>query len=337
MSQSSGPRAHGNESAATAASESALALGLAMSAWSHGRDRAATGPPGDAIERFSTWLNPAWTERLRALGERAGAGSDAQGSLARLRTMHAQSARIDLSRVHSSWLARALKEESPAVQRAVAANLSPSMRTVMQSELLLDSADLTTERAPRRKCSAGSWRFDERLVGSEHERSDDAPVLSAVTGLSPRSGYRLCRLMGLAKRVLAEGGSRDDSSRSLASRNRTRWFSARLAGAEVELTALAAKDVRAAAAVDVPHRHVNAHIGLTTIARLLADTEPVPLQLGTPTLAVPPCQGRPVADRPNAAPAPLAFARRIVNLASGAGTPRIGKQTDQTAIKRTGD
>jgi hypothetical protein len=276
MSQPSGHIERRNEPAVTATSESDLALVLALSAWGHRTGHAATAAAGDALEHYAAWLGQAWTDRLRARSERA--SRDAQDSLARLRTMHAQSAQVDLSHVHSSWLARALKEESPAVQRAVAANLLPSLRTVLQSELLLDSTDLATERAPAPEVLRWVMAlWTERLVGSEHERNA-APVLCAVTALSPRSGYRLCRLMGLAKRVLAEGGSLDERSRTTKSRQRALWFSSRLAGAEIELTALAAKDVRAGAAVGVPPRHVDARIGLTTIARLLADTEPVRLR-----------------------------------------------------------
>jgi hypothetical protein len=277
MSQPSDQKSRRNEAAATATSESDLALVLAICAWSERAGQAGKAASALALERYAAWLDPAWTDRLRSRAERT--DSSGQGSLDLLRRMHAQSARVDLSCVHSSWLARALKEESPAVQRAVAANVSPSLRNVLQSELLLDSSDLATERAPAPEVLRSVMTlWTERLVGSEQERSDDDPVVSAVTGFSPRSGYCLCRLMGLAKRVLAAGGTLDDSSRSPKSRERALWFSTRLAGAEVELTALAAKDVRAVAAVGVPHRHADARIGLTTIARLLAATEPVRLR-----------------------------------------------------------
>ena len=47
----------------------------------------------------------------------------------------------------------------------------------------------------------GLWT--ERLVGGEASRPDDSPALVAVCGLSNRAGYRLCRVAGLGKMVVA--------------------------------------------------------------------------------------------------------------------------------------
>jgi hypothetical protein len=52
-------------------------------------------------------------------------GLDPETARDRLRREHAALARPDLSRVHPSWWVRALKEETPSVRRAVAANVPP--------------------------------------------------------------------------------------------------------------------------------------------------------------------------------------------------------------------
>src|SRR3954464_7729811 len=56
-------------------------------------------------------------------GWEAGRSGDPGEALDRLRREHAAQARPDLARVHVSWWVRALKDEPPSVQRAVAANL----------------------------------------------------------------------------------------------------------------------------------------------------------------------------------------------------------------------
>ena len=97
--------------------------------------------------------------------------------------------RVDLRRVHPSWLVRALREESPAVQRLVAASLADSLRDQMQAGLLLDSQDLDSERAAVPEVA--SWvmaLWTERLVGGEAERADDPPALIVLGRLSPARG-----------------------------------------------------------------------------------------------------------------------------------------------------
>ena len=105
---------------------------------------------------------------------------------------------VDLGRVHPSWLVRALREESPAVQRLVAASLRGSHCVIsVQAGLLLDSQDLISERAAAPEVA--SWvmaLWTERLVGGEAERADDPPALIVLGRLSPR-------------RVIASAGWRD--------------------------------------------------------------------------------------------------------------------------------
>ena len=74
----------------------------------------------------------------------------------------------------------------------------------MQAGLLLDSQDLKSERAASPEVA--SWvlaLWTERLVGGEAGRADDPPAIALLVRLSPRAGYRVCRMAGLCKLILA--------------------------------------------------------------------------------------------------------------------------------------
>ena len=186
--------------------------------------------------------------------------------------MHRATARVDLGRVHPSWWVRALREESPAVQRLVAASLAASLRDHLQAGLLLDSQDLVSERAAAPEVA--SWvmaLWTERLVGGEAERADDSPAIIVLARLSPRAGYRLCRLAGLCKLILA--GEPLGGHAGASERVRREWLTGRLANADADLRTLARRDVETSRSSRLPPRHQAARIGLATIARLLADSE----------------------------------------------------------------
>ncbi len=187
---------------------------------------------------------------------------------------HRAEARVDPDRVHPSWWVRALTEESPSVRRLVAATAPESVRNAVQAGLLLDNDDLRVDRAADPEVLAWVWSlWSERLVGGEPDRADDPPVIVAMTELSVRTGYRLCRLNGIAKRVLA-GQDGLETETTPAGRARTEWFRHQLGSAGPEYGAVARHDVRAHPATNLPRRRRTARLGLLTIARLLADSEP---------------------------------------------------------------
>lgn len=79
---------------------------------------------------------------------------------------HRSSARVDPVRVNGSWWVRALREESPAVQRVVAAAAPETVRSSVQAGLLLDNDDLRAERVPDPEVLAWVMSlWSERLVG----------------------------------------------------------------------------------------------------------------------------------------------------------------------------
>jgi hypothetical protein len=262
------------------------ALLLAMRAWAHqcrkpDRAEVETEQEHDFILRFWDFIEPAWVQRLSTAWDRQAHerdSSDASAALERLRRMHSTSARVEPAQVHSSWWIRALQEESPAVQRAVAATFPEHMRHSLQAGLLLDSQDLHSDRAPSPPILGwvlGLW--SERLVGGEPQRPDDPPAVIAMTRLSPRAGYRLCRLVGLAKTWLAGQTPGDGRVRS-SQRPRREWLQARLTVDDPEGQAQLRRDVQSVMGSKVPHRHRAARLGLITFARLLSDFEPFRLR-----------------------------------------------------------
>jgi hypothetical protein len=194
----------------------------------------------------------------------------------RLTRMHMAGARVEPEQVHPSWWVRALREESPAVQRLVVRAMPASLREPLQSGLLLDLEDLRSERAA--SAEVASWvlaLWTERLVGGEVDRSDDPPAIIALCRLSPRSGYRLCRLAGLCKLILA-GQIEADAGRS-SNRTRHKWLESRLP-VDTDLKTMARLDVEAGRSSKLPPRRHQARIGLVTLGRLLADVEPFRLR-----------------------------------------------------------
>ena len=113
-------------------------------------------------------------------------------------------ARPRSTRVHPSWWVRALRDESPAVQRVVAAHADPALRPILARALGLEPADLTPDQRPdpdALRWALGLW--DERIVGDLPEWPDDPPVILALSRLNLWEIVALARASGLAKRALA--------------------------------------------------------------------------------------------------------------------------------------
>ncbi len=191
---------------------------------------------------------------------------------------HWASMHVDPVRVHPSWWVRALREESPAVRRVVAARAPDQFRDSVQGGLLLDNDDLRTDREPEPEVLAWAMSlWSERLVGGGPDRGDDPPAILALSVLSPRAGYRLCHFAGIAKLALAGPAAIDRDSRPVG-RARAEWFKERLAFAGPEFGAVARHDFKALQGTRQPRRRRPARLGLLTIARLLVDCEPFRLR-----------------------------------------------------------
>jgi hypothetical protein len=249
---------------------------LALQAWAPaGRGGHA---PDASDERFPhsrllERLEPSWARRLIAWEDRGRTelrndAGDRAVARERLRQAHRAEARVDPARVHPSWWVRGLREESPAVRRAVVAAAPEPIRGQVQSALLLDNDDLRSERPADHQVL--SWTvslWTERLVGGEPGRPDDPAVILAMSGLSLRAGYRLCRYAGEIKLALT-GSARADWPRTFA------------ASAGPEFSVIATHDIRSTAVAKLPPRRLAARLGLLTISRLLSDCEPFRVRWG---------------------------------------------------------
>jgi hypothetical protein len=246
------------------------ALLLSFLAW---RERSPTGL--DFVSRCWQRLDPSRAARLRDVWERETTAfglDDPAAAREQLRRTHAATARVELGRVHPSWWIRALQEESPAVQRIVAASAPAVVGQAVRDGLLLDSQDMAVERLISPEVL--DWTlalWTERLVGGEPERPDDPPAIFVLSRLSPRAAYRLCHMMGIAMRVLA---GQDPEHDSPANQARWEWLQTRLASVNLRFRVQAQGDVQSVTAPKVPRRHHAARIGLGTLARLLTDCEP---------------------------------------------------------------
>jgi hypothetical protein len=285
MSASSGERSGDGERLPTGGlTEADRALLLAMRAWAHECLRPqGTGEEGEHefILRFWDWLEAGWVRRLCDAWDRqkkAGALVDPARAVERLREMHITSVGADIAHVHASWLVRALQDESPAVQRLVAASVPESLRHSLQAGLLLDTQDLSPDHPVDpmfRDWVMGLWT--ERLLGGEPSRPDDSPALVAVCRLSSRAGYRLCRVAGLGKMMVA-GANPARAAGGQLLRSRAEWLHGRLSGRDSEFQTLARTDVQSIAGSKLPRRRHAARLGLLTLARLLGDFEPFRLR-----------------------------------------------------------
>lgn len=245
--------------------EADLVLLLAMKSWAPASRGVGAA---EAATRVLERLEPTWAARLlRHAGEldlEPGSGAvDRVRARERLRQAHRAEARPTTERIHPTWWARGLAQESPSVRRAVVAAAPESIRDRIQSELLLDNDDLRPER-PADPVVLG-WAgalWTERLVGGEPDRPDDPPVIAAMTGGSLRRAYRICRRAGRIKLALA-GESPAPMADAITAADRP------------ELSAIARHDARSVVpSTKLPARHRAARVGLLTFARLLAECEP---------------------------------------------------------------
>jgi hypothetical protein len=218
----------------------------------------------------SIWgrFHPDWRDSLRAAREDEqgveAVASAVEGTLVRA---HAAEARPDLGHVHPSWWVRALKDESPSVQRAVAASAAPGLRSILLHGLGLDPADLVVDHPPdpdALRWTLGLWT--ERIVGDLAEWPDDPSIIVALTHRGFREVVELAQAIGLAKLALSSV-----APPPLRARDRARFeaFQGRWGEADAASRTRARRDLEPF----LPGRRW-ARLGLVTFGRLLARAEP---------------------------------------------------------------
>jgi hypothetical protein len=222
---------------------------------------------GASDARFWESFRPDWRASLRTAWERESRTDEGRVRDDLLRA-HVAQARPDPEQVHPSWWIRALKDESPSVQRAVAAQADPSLRTILQRGLGLDPAELQTDHPPHPdalRWALGLWA--ERIVGDLPHWPADPPVIIAMTRFGPREVIALARATGLAKMALAS------IEPTLRPRAHARFEAFRRTWSEADPASrsLARHDVRAFAS---NQRRGAGRLGLITFGRLLATAPP---------------------------------------------------------------
>ncbi|AGA29457.1 hypothetical protein [Singulisphaera acidiphila] len=176
----------------------------------------------------------------------------------------------DWSRIHPSWWLRALKNESPAVQRAVVAHAPRSIREPLKTGLGLSDEDVQGLGASQPEAlSAAMALWSERLVGDWPDR-DDPLVIVALTQLDLAEITRLIAAVGLAKWTLSGSDVSASNPQSHARRLHLAVQSA-FAGLDPRLKTQAELDVARFGQVE---QDKLGSIGLITFARLLEVSEP---------------------------------------------------------------
>jgi hypothetical protein len=225
------------------------ALLLSIRAW-------GTSEPESPESLLGRWLAADWQDRLLPARERIERLVPAE-AVEQLRSSLHWQRRVRLDQVHPSWIGRALQDETLAVRKRIA------------------SGGLTTENAI--DTDSESWAFTlwtERLVGGEPVHHDDAQAIMALANPARSISYRLCYLAGLAKVVIAGPSQEKDRDCSVL-RERRKWFSDRLGILDARVGAWAARDLVLLERDGLPNeRRRIAQLGLTTMARLLADADP---------------------------------------------------------------
>jgi hypothetical protein len=243
--------------------------------------RAALAFEGLGGVRFWTRFAPSWRDRLRqGWADALTGGLDREAARRALARDHRAEARPDPARVHPSWWARALRDESPAVRLAVASRAEGPTAEALRAGLGLDAEGLASARSATAHPGAlavAEALWTERLVGGPPPGPDDAPVVVALATLGPRALARLVIDLALAKwaYALAGGGPEPEAARRLRERRLERREAYRrefeATGVKPPASRLASRDV----AECVRGRGGDLRgLGLLTIARLLLAVEP---------------------------------------------------------------
>ncbi len=272
------------ESPAPAPVDADRALVLSCLAWPEWTSREAAlsigEPSHDFVLKLWNWIEASWLRRVSAVwtGESAGELPDRQTARERLRAMHVAASRLDVDRVHPSWLVRALREETPAVASIAARHGPDATRAVARRALGGSGANANATSHVRAEVVA--WvlsLWTERLVGGRSETAADPPEIVAITQLSRLEALRLFRLWGFSKLALA--GAHPQRKRPRPREiERRKWIEAETAREPGSLRAMAQADVQAQAKSTALLPRKMALLGVLGLARLCKDSDPFRLR-----------------------------------------------------------
>jgi hypothetical protein len=230
---------------------------------------ACRGWSEDVDARFWNGFEPGWRQLLQSGWDEARQLSPGEAR-DRVRLEREAQAHPDWSRIHPSWWLRALKDETPAVQRAVVTHAPSSIRAPLQAGLGLSDEDLRAQATPQPEAlNVALTLWAERLVGDWPDR-DDPPAIRALTRLDLNEITQLIAATGLAKSTLAGANLPADTPQSHA-RTLQLKVQAAFTALDPQLKTQAQADVARYGQV---RRDKLGSIGLITFARLLEVAEP---------------------------------------------------------------
>jgi hypothetical protein len=265
------PEAQGTAAAGTGPESPAVVLDARLALLLSAR---AWGMPHAATADLPAWrgLEPSWRQRLRP-AEEIPDGISPETALGLLSRSSRLQRRAGLEAVHPSWWIRALQDESPAVRRLVADDLTPELRQALFASLPPGPGDLAPDRDPDPEVRA--WvlaLWAERVVGGEPLRADEPPAIVALAGPRPVARFRLFHAAGLAKIAMADLDPTGPAGP--LRRDRLSWLGSRLGTTDPRARDWARRDLDRLVR-DGGLRWLNvATLGLATLARLLADCDP---------------------------------------------------------------
>jgi hypothetical protein len=247
-----------------------LALLLCLVAWGFPDHSSSNSSPW-------RWLDSPWQVRLDDARSKLGPRAPDQ-ALDLLQHSHRFQCRADTARVHSTWWIRALKDESPAVRRAIERHGPAQQSPAAREEPRIEREAIESHNPDP---TVAGWVLalaTERLVGGEPVRSDEPAAIVALVALSSRELYRLSHATGQSKTVLAGDPQGIVAGRYLDGQCE-RWFheqfSNQFGTAEGQVRAWANRDLQGSRGTEgLGRRRRLASLGLNTIARLLTGCEP---------------------------------------------------------------
>lgn len=207
--------------------------------------------------------------RYQRLLETRGQAPDRATLLSRLRAIHEAQKRADLTKIHPSWVVRALQAEPSPVQLRVVSQLPVSIRETVAAELALSQEQINPSKDVESVYhSVALLQAMSRLVGDQAVSEEDTPAILALTALEPSAAPKMIRRMGMLK-WSATSIPFPETDRIEFDRLRPwidslePWDSRFLNVCEAELSRLKPLDTRA----------LN-RLGLATFSRLLTPADP---------------------------------------------------------------
>ena len=194
---------------------------------------------------------------------------DRASVLNRLRAAFEAQKRADITKIHPSWMARALQDEPRSVQVCVLGQFPESIRNDIAAELAIAREEIERAVGPESAYrSIALAQSMSRLMGDLAVIEDEPPVIRALIALEPSAAPKMIRRIGILKwsttSIPLPSAERIEFDRRQAwVESLGTWDGRFLSACQAELSRIKTLDERA----------IN-RLGLTTFSRLLTPLDP---------------------------------------------------------------